>query len=476
MTCDKRQAVVIGQKHFLPPFNLTLSGEWGGLLECTDLLRLVPGKRAVLLSRWRGRPVVAKLFYKRFRSQKHLAAEVAGTRLLKKAGVPTAVIVYSGSVQGSHASVLIFEYIHPSQNLGVVVRSAGSFGQAYLERLVALVARMHQAGLQHNDLHLDNFIVKDKDVYALDGASLEEKHRHTPLDTEASLKNLAVLFAQLNIGENGFFRGLVFVYCRARDIKCSDGLVSALQGWITKAQKVRTRRYLKKIYRASTETVCKKSFTSFILCKRASYTPAMEDFLKDPDVAFNVHAAPMLKRGNTASVVRFKVDGRELVVKRYNVKNPVHGFRIAFKKSRADRSWFGAHLLLRAGIRTPRPIALKEVRLGPFRNRAWLICDFIEGVSAREYFQQTPFEDNNDLPQQIFSVFERLETLQVSHGDMKATNIMIHDAKAFLIDLDSLTAHKSKSRFARAHRKDIKRFMKNWTRLPEVARLFRLLT
>lgn len=476
MTCDKRQVVVIGQKHFVPPFTLTLTGEGDVLLGCTDLLRLVPGKRAVLLGRWHGRPVVAKLFYKRFRSGKHLAAEVEGNRLLKKAGVPTAGIVYSGSVQGIRARVLIFDCIHPAQNLGVVVRSAGDSGRAYLERLMVLVARMHQAGLQHNDLHLDNFLVKDKDVYALDGASLEEQHRGTPLDTGASLRNLAILFAQWNIREKGFFRELVSAYCAARDLEYSDGLVSTLQLRITEAQKARTRRYLKKIYRASTETICKKSLTSFTLCKRASYTPAMADFLKDPDVAFNVPETTMLKRGNTASVVRFKVDGRDLVVKRYNVKNPVHGFRIAFKKSRADRSWFGAHLLLESGIRTPLPIAMKEVRLGPFRNRAWLICDYIQGITALEYFQQPSFKDDNDLIQQILDMFKRLETFQIRHGDMKATNTMIHDGKVFLIDLDSITLHKIRTLFVRAHGKDVKRFMKNWAGMPEVARLFRLLT
>lgn len=472
MTRDKKRDVVIGGKRFGVPFNLTLVGEGNGLLECTDLLRLVPGKRAVLLARWRGKPVVAKLFYKRFRAGKHLAAEVAGNRLLGKAGIPTAGILYSGSVQESPARALVFEYIHPSESLGAVVQGDSDQSRACLEKLMALVARMHQAGLQHNDLHVDNFLVKDNELYALDGAALEEKHRDTPLDTGASLKNLAILFAQREMGDKRLLRPLVSLYCAARDLEYSDGLVAELQQGINERQKARTRRYLKKIYRTSTETVCKREFRSLTLCKRASYTPAMAAFLKDPDVAFDVPEASMLKRGNTASVVRFKVDGREFVVKRYNVKNPVHGLRLAFKKSRADRSWFGAHLLLESGIRTPRPIAMKEARLGPFRNRAWLICDYIEGISAREYFQETPFKDDNDLPQQILHIFEQLETLQVSHGDMKATNIMVHDGKAFLIDLDSMALHKSRARFAKARRKDVKRFMKNWTKLPEIEHLF----
>jgi tRNA A-37 threonylcarbamoyl transferase component Bud32 len=476
MNRDKKRTVVIAGKRFAPPFNLTLSGD-DGLLECTDLLRLVPGKRAVLLGKWRGKPVVAKLFYKRFRAGKHVGMEAEGNRLLKKADIPTAEILYSGSVRENRAKALIFDYIHPSENLGAVLQSSRDLDQCrdYLEKLMVLLARMHEAGLQHNDLHLDNFLAKENDLYALDGSALEEKYRDAPLDTGASLKNLAILFAQRNIGDRLLFKALFSVYCAARNLENTDELVSTLETRIKERRNVRTHRYLKKIYRQSTETVSIKSFTSFALCKRARYTPAMASFLMDPDVAFGLPGTAMLKKGNTATVVRFKVDGQDLVVKRYNVKNPVHGLRLAFKKSRADRSWFGAHLLLEYGINTPKPIAMREVRLGPFRNRAYLICDYIEGLSAREYFQAPPSKGENDLPQQILRMFERLKSLRVSHGDMKASNIMIHDGKAFLIDLDSMAVHKSKAGFARARRKDVKRFMKNWTRLPEVASLFRFL-
>jgi tRNA A-37 threonylcarbamoyl transferase component Bud32 len=403
--------------------------------------------------------------------------EAEGNRLLKKAEIPTAGILYSGPVRENRAQALIFEYIHPSENLGEVLQSSRDLDQCrdYLEKLMVLLARMHEAGLQHNDLHLDNFLVKDKDLYALDGSALEEKHPDAPLDTGVSLKNLAILFAQRNIGDRLVFKALLSVYCAARNLEHTDELVSILEARIKERRKVRTHRYLKKIYRQSTETVCQKSFTSFLLCKRGSYTPAMVSFLKDPDVAFNGPGTTMLKKGNTTTVVRFNVDGQDLVVKRYNVKNPVHGLRLAFKKSRADLSWYSAHLLLEYGINTPKPIAMREVRLGPFRNRAYLICDYIEGTSAREYFQEPPSKGENDLPQQILRMFERLESLLVSHGDMKATNIMIHDGQAFLIDLDSMAVHKSKAGFARARRKDVKRFMENWTRLPEVARLFRFL-
>lgn len=238
---------------------------------------------------------------------------------------------------------------------------------------------------------------------------------------------------------------------------------------------IKTKFHLKKFYKESTETICIKSFTSFLLCKRANYTPAMASFLKNPEIAFDKSGSTILKSGKSSTVVRFKLDGCDLVVKRYNIKNHIYTLKRAFQKSRADRSWRGAHLLLAYGIRTPIPIAMKEIRLGPFRNRAYLICDYIGGIIARDYFQDPLPKGKNDLSQKIIHIFERLESLQVSHGDMKATNIIIHDGMPFLIDLDSMAVHKSKARFTRAHGKDVKRFMKNWTKKPEVESLFRLL-
>ena len=58
---------------------------------------------------------------------------------------------------------------------------------------------------------------------------------------------------------------------------------------------------------------------------------------------------------------------------------------------------------------------------------------------------------------------------------MKATNIIIHDNKPFLLDLDSMIARTSKGKFISAWGKDIKRFMRNWEYLPEIGQLFKQL-
>ncbi|MFO7883899.1 MAG: lipopolysaccharide kinase InaA family protein [Desulfobacteraceae bacterium] len=417
---------------------------------------------------------MVKLFYKRFMNQKHVYREVEGNRLFKKAEIPTAEIVWFGPVVDCRAQAVILDYIYPSENLGTILQAAGDTVKcrAYLEKLMVLLARLHGAGLRHNDLHLDNFLVKHDDLYALDGAAIEEIFQDAPLKKNDSLKNLAVIFAQLGLRDRKLYQDLVACYCAARNFKDMNQLPKILEEQIRVRQKVRISRYLKKIYRESTETVCRKTFFEYTLCKRVHYTPAMEDFLKDPDVAFDVPGTLLLNSGNSTSVVRFKVDDQDIVVKRYNVKNFVHGLRLAFKKSRGNRSWFWAHLLLEYGIRTPRPIAMKEIRWGPFRNRAYLICEYIEGMSAEDYFKGVLSKDKKETSQNILHLFDRLADLRVSHGDMKASNIMIHDGRALLIDFDSMAVQKNKIRFVRARRKDIKQFKKNWTNLPEIAHLF----
>ncbi|HSF71478.1 MAG TPA: hypothetical protein VLA25_04240, partial [Methylotenera sp.] len=49
---------------------------------------------------------------------------------------------------------------------------------------------------------------------------------------------------------------------------------------------------------------------------------------------------------------------------------------------------------------------------------------------------------------------------QISHGDMKATNIKMQGTQPVLIDLDSMRQHRKTN--LTAHVRDLQRFMQNW--------------
>ena len=277
----------------------------------------------------------------------------------------------------------------------------------------------------------------------------------------------------MNRLSNDLFHDLVDVYAKTRNLNNVPKITAMLKKHIKKSHQRMTSRYLKKIYRNSTDIVCKKNFSSFMLCRRSHFTPEMASFLINPDTAFNGPGKTILKAGNSATVVRYRIDGLELVVKRYNMKNWVHTLRRAFKKTRADISWRSAHLLMQNRINTSRPLAMMEKRFGPFRNKAFFICEYVKGEDAIQYFQNADAECISQTAQSIMSVFSKLKSLMISHGDMKATNIIIQGGEPFLIDLDSMARHRIKTRFFHAHKKDINRFLKNWQDHPVILKLFK---
>ncbi len=476
------QNIVLGKKEFKIPFELVLNSSCY-TLQCNKLLRFVPGRRAVFSGCWGETKIVAKFFFKPFRYKKHVKNEIQGNYLLEQAGIPTSKIIYSSFCEELESHIMIFEFIDNSTNFGEIfdkfepgknikANNMQTTHKRCLVSLIRLIAKIHQKGLIHHDLHPDNFLLKNDIIYALDGASIKLIST-PPLNQEISFDNLAVILSQIDMTNKDLLYDLVNAYTMERNYIITYEMVKQLTTLIKKSHSTRIAKYLKKIFRRSTHIVCKKSFSSFVLCQRKYYTPAMELFLQNPDIAFHNPGDSLLKTGNTTTLVLYEIDGKQLVVKRYNMKNRFHALRHAFKKSRADISWRGAHLLLKNRINTPEPMAVKEIRFGPFRNKAFFICEYIKGESARNFFSDVQADGIKVIAELIINVFKKFKFLKISHGDMKATNIIIQDNTPFFIDLDSMNWHKSNFLFSHARKKDISRFMKNWEHDCQIAGLFK---
>ena len=61
---------------------------------------------------------------------------------------------------------------------------------------------------------------------------------------------------------------------------------------------------------------------------------------------------------------------------------------------------------------------------------------------------------------------------KISHGDLKATNLLWVDNQLYFIDLDAARQHKTIASWQRANKRDKKRFLKNWRDTPELEALF----
>lgn len=210
-----------------------------------------------------------------------------------------------------------------------------------------------------------------------------------------------------------------------------------------------------------------KKFKKFYICNKDYLTPTFEALLENPDAFFN---EKILKEDETftTSVALVTIDARPIVIKRYNIKSFWHGLKRAIQPSRAARCWHYSHMLHRHCIDTPKPIAMIEKRFGPFRRQAYFISEYIEGADGFTVFRDQPVDAATTAiyATRIMELIHRLHKNLITHGDLKASNFIFHDAKPFMIDLDAMRQHKNFYRAKRKIQKDRKRFLLNWENLP----------
>lgn len=438
-----------------PPASFRIRLEGGGELTLSRLLRVLPGKRLVGEGRRGDERVLVKLFVAR-ESRRHWERERSGIAALMEADIPTPPLLAAGQLEsGGH--YLLTPYLDGAGTL------AGTWGDGeradpMLLAAIRLVGRMHGRGLIQTDLHLGNFLRRDDELYMIDGDGIVTCLVGQDIDERAVRRNLALFLAQLPVSLEDRHAELIAAYREANPDACFDD--AALEADKALIRDRRLGIILKKCVRDCTLFRIDRRLDRFTAVAR-SEADWLAPILADPD-AWMARGAP-LKTGNTSTVVRVELEGRAVVIKRYNIKGAGHAVSRFWRPSRAWHSWREGHRLAALGIPTPTPLALIESRLGPMRGKAWLITEYVEGPDllrhwARHADSEPPEAEKNALRR----LFGALATARISHGDMKATNLIWRDGGILLLDLDAMKQHRTPAGFARAWRGDIARFLLNW--------------
>lgn len=455
------------------PFELALDGLSGpaGRLHCTQVVRTVPGKRLVCLAAWQGRTVYAKLYSGGFRAQRGWRRELAGLQALHARGIPAPAVLHAGTA-GSLWVTLLAPIAPAESALNAWERAADDPARVrLLGLLVETIAGQHAAGLAQRDLHLRNFLLAEGGLYTLDGGSVEVSRY--ALQAGRSLDNLALLFAQFHPDYDRLSAGLLPAYCARRGWPVLTWEEAGLERRLQRHRRKRLDQYLEKAFRASSQVGCQAGWRRFLAYRRSYAGPEVEALLGDPEASLSWPGARVLKEGRTCTLWLVPVGGRRLVVKRYNIKGFVHGVRRALRRTRAAVAWENAHRLAFYGIATAPPVALIEERFGPLRRRAYLISEAVDGSHARDFFAgQPPDAEQRKAALAVVRLLRQLEAQQISHGDLKGTNIILGSAGPVLIDLDALRQHRLEGRFRRRRQRDLRRFLKNWQDNPQVLQLF----
>ncbi|ANQ86731.1 hypothetical protein dqs_3714 [Azoarcus olearius] len=439
------------------PFRIRLAD--GSELRVLRLLRVLPGRRVVgeaLTAA--GEHRLAKLFIDH-RAARNWQRERDGIAALAAAGIPTPALAAATTLEHG-GQVLLTEFLSGADTVldhwrPLAARPPGDAeAVALLRPLFALLGRLHAAGLSHDDLHFGNFLCHADRLLLIDGDAVSA-HGHGPLAEPRAARDLAMLLAQLPRTWDGHVAPLLAAYAETQPQPPGP---SALAEALERERAWRLRDYLSKCGRDCTLFKVAKRFDRFSAVLR-SEAAALAPLLAAPDRHIDTGIA--LKRGNTCTVAKVEIDGRPLVVKRYNRKSLRHALSRLWRPSRGWHSWREGHRLRLFGIPTPAPLALVEERWGPLRGRAWLVNEFCAGTDLLALLDPAS-EPPPPIAASLRTVFDTLHRERISHGDLKATNLLWDGASLQVIDLDAMQQHRSAASHARAWQRDRRRLLRNW--------------
>lgn len=444
------------------PFELSINDEH---YICTEVLRLLSGKRLVVKAQHNdGQQLVIKLFAINKKGERELAREKRGHQLSAQAGVNVPQLLFSAdNVSGCCA--IAYDYLKNAKPFANKKKTLS----LYVDELLHIAAVLHNFGLVQADFHLGNVLIVDGKLYLIDLASVKNKQQAGPLDKQSSLANLAMLVVQFKPKQQQTLINRLEQYYTARDWAFDSSEKDNFKTYIDRAWQKRKTNYLDKRFRNCTMTAYNKTFFQEYSFRRSFFEKVGMEFINEIDDL--VSNGQILKTGNSTTVVEVNYAGKRLVIKRYNIKNFWHFLKRCYRPSRAAVSWRNGNLLKLLGIATPKPLGFIERRFGLFRRTAYLICERSGGQELSTIYKYRPPTDSELI--KIRDLFGVLEKYQISHGDLKATNLLLKKkGKIELLDLDAMQQYKNTRSFQKAFNKDKQRFMRNWQD-PKVNKLFR---
>ncbi|MFV3404351.1 lipopolysaccharide kinase InaA family protein [Pseudomonas sp. NY15463] len=446
------------------PLTITLADAAGPAdLQLLSLLRVLPGQRYVGAGIWRGTKVLAKLLVGGS-AARHFQRERDGARLMADQGLSTPRLLADG-LQDGEGGWLLFEFLDHAQSLGdawAEVEHLPMLADAQHEVLgeaLTAVAQMHAKGLWQDDLHLDNLLRQDGRLYLIDGAGIKAETPGQQLSRQRVLENLGVFFAQLPKRLEPFIEEALVHYLLANAEHALP--LEALLKQVNKVRAWRLKDYLEKAGRECTLFSVERSLSGLRAIRREE-REALLPVLEQADAL--IDRGQLYKTGGAASVARVEVNGRALLLKRYNIKSTAHWFKRFWRPSRAWHAWIEGNRLAFLDIATPRPLAVLETRTLGLRSRAYLVTEHIDGPDLVACF--APFVDTGEAPDEqveaLVHLMQQLIRERISHGDFKGHNLFWVDGQWSLIDLDATCQHATQLSFAPAFARDRARLLRNW--------------
>jgi tRNA A-37 threonylcarbamoyl transferase component Bud32 len=332
---------------------------------------------------------------------------------------------------------------------------AARLRQQLATELGKLVARIHDAGILHHDLHAGNLLVRitSDDRVQLFVIDLLAVKMGPPLDWRQSRENLVMINCWFTLRVNRADRLRFWkAYFLARRLgtwqRDAYGTKLYAKG-LDEIEELSWQRNLR--FWSRRDKRCLYNGRYYRKIKTAQFvghavtevdSSDLEDLLKDPDAPFRMATVPasgirVLKESISSTVIEmdFKVNGqtRRVVYKRFRVtswKDPVASL---LRPTPALRSWVHGQGFRERGLPTARPFVVLHRRSAGMWHEGYLLTEKIAHADdLHDYLQSLDVAPRNQRLRLLRQLIDRvartiraLHQRELSHRDLKAANILV---------------------------------------------------
>jgi tRNA A-37 threonylcarbamoyl transferase component Bud32 len=326
--------------------------------------------------------------------------------------------------------------------------------QELARALADLLARMHDAGVRHDDLHPGNLLVRRGPggeiwLYLID---LHAVRLGPPLDWPAARDNLVILnrYFVLRAGRSDRLR-FWQAYRAARRQQAPPGTRPPdphRAGSVVRDLERRTLRSNLAFWRGSDRRCLGGNRHFRVLRSGRVIGHAVADLdaavlaalCADPDAPFRDPAARVLKDSPTSTVVEFDLPGldgpRRVVYKRFPVVGRFDPLTALVRPTPTLRSYVLGHALRLRCLPTPRPLAVWHRSLRGLPREGYLLTEKVpDALDLRAFVDRlAALPDAGRLPRlrrlidHVALLVGLLHHRHMSHRDLKAANLLVSPA------------------------------------------------
>jgi len=308
-----------------------------------------------------------------------------------------------------------------------------------VQSLAALCALVHDAGLEHDDLHAGNILIVWSDLSQQPDLRLIDLDRARigkPLGWRAVRRNLAMLYCGLHhvATERDCWR-FWRTYRKRRAALAVDVRRGAHEVWrrgmdrVWRVLRDRDRRAL----RSNREFHVLRSAHGVALAVCEISQAMLCALLESPDALLCGPGTEALKLSFGSVVVKtsFAEPTRDVVFKRIRAKSLFKQLLAPFRASRARVGWYRGHALLARGIATARPLFALEPRAAWWRGESYLATEWIPGAENLHLWlwrvAALPERQRRSLIRQsataLGALLGKMHRYGVAHRDLKGCNL-----------------------------------------------------